>query len=168
MKKFFFIALFSCFSIIANAQAYLGGTIGIAVESSDSETSSAFFISPEGGYSFNKIWAVGASVAVQYQDVYGMDLTTVSVLPYVRATFARAGIVDFFGELSMGYMFTSFDGEKANGFEAGLRPGLKINFSDRFALLGRTTLLRYSYCEEVDNVGFSINGNLELGVQFTF
>lgn len=172
MKKLFLALMLLGISLAASAQAYIGGTLGIAVEhvsvDGGSGTSSAFSIAPEGGYYFNKTWAVGASLGIKYQDLTGTGITTFSILPYVRGTFASASVFDFFGELAMGYAHESADGYGVGGFIAGIRPGFVAHFSDKFSLIGRTTLLQYSHYDGVDGIGFAINSNLELGVQFTF
>lgn len=172
MKKPFLMLAMACISIAANAQAYVGGTLGISVvhasTSGVSATNSAFSIAPEGGYYFNETWAVGASIGVQYQSISDIGTTTFSILPYVRGTFAHAGMFDFFGELALGYAHESTDGYGAGGFNAGLRPGFAANFTDNFSLIGRTTLLNYSHYDGVNGIGFSINTNFELGVQFKF
>ena len=172
MKKLFLLMALACISIAANAQAYVGGTLGISVvhASTDgaSATNSAFSIAPEAGYYFNNTWAVGASVGVQYQSISDTGVTTFYVLPYVRANFAHFSVFDFFGELALGYSHESSDGYGTGGFTAGLRPGFTANFNDQFALVGRTTLLSYSHYDGVNGIGFAINSNFELGVQFKF
>lgn len=125
-------------------------------------------IAPEAGYKFNQTWALGVTLGYQYQDLGHYNLNTLKVLPYVRGTYAHAGNVKFFGELAAGYGHMSTDGDGVSGFMAGLRPGMAVNFNEKFALIIRTTLLEYSYFDELHTTGFSINGNLELGVEFTF
>lgn len=172
MKKLFLLMALACISIAANAQAYVGGTLGIAVAHAStngaSATNSAFAINPEAGYFFNDTWAVGASVGVKYQSVSDTGITTFSVLPYVRANFAHVSIFDFFAELALGYSHESVEGDGVGGFTSGLRPGFAANFNDNFALIGRTTLLSYSHYDGVNGIGFAINSNFELGVQFKF
>lgn len=172
MRKLLAILMLVCISLGASAQAYVGGTVGIGVEHASADggsvTNSAFLIAPEAGYYFNPTWAVGASVGVKYQDLGGTGVTTVSVLPYLRGTFAHAGIIDFFGELAMGYEHQSAGGSGVGGFVAALRPGMLINLNDHFALTLRTTLLRYAHYDGVNGIGFALNTNLELGLQYTF
>ncbi len=164
--------LLAGFVTAANAQAYLGGTLGIGVEHASADgvsaTNSAFSVAPEGGYYFNKTWAVGASVGVQYQNIADTGVTTFSVLPYVRANFAHASVFDFFAELALGYAHESSEGYGVGGFIAGIRPGFVAHLSDKFSLVGRTTLLKYCHYDGVNGIGFAINSNLELGVQFSF
>ena len=68
----------------------------------------------------------------------------------------------------MGYSHESAEGYGVGGFVAGIRPGFAAHFNDTFSLIGRTTLFSYSHYDGVNGVGFAINSNLELGVQFTF
>lgn len=172
MKKLFLFITLACISIAANAQAYVGGTLGISVAHASTDgasaTNSAFGITPEAGYYFNETWAVGASLGVKYQSVSDTGITTFFVLPYVRANFAHVSIFDFFAELALGYSHESSDGYGVGGFTSGLRPGFTANFSDQFALVGRTTLLNYSHYDGVNGIGFAINSNFELGIQFKF
>lgn len=171
MKKILILLTLVAAATVAKAQVYLGGTLGVAVEHAsyegDSATSTAFAFTPEVGYSFNKTWAVGTTAGVQYQSVSDVGVTTVSILPYIRATFAHAGAFDFFGELALGYGYQSSDGSGANGFISALRPGFVAHLSDKFALVAKTTLLKYNHFEGVNNVGFALNGGIELGIQFT-
>ena len=94
-------------------------------------------------------------------------------MPYLRSTFARAGKVDFFGELALGYGWAINDGDATGVFQAGLRPGFLVNISDKFGLVFRTTLLGYSNyhsdgSDNFDVIDFSIGNNFAAGVQFTF
>lgn len=172
MKKVCFVIMLCCVAFASHAQAYVGGTLGIAVTHADGDgvslTNSAFSVSPEVGYYFNSTLAVGTTVGVQYQSVSHTDVTSCYVLPYLRANFAHVSVFDFFAELALGYSHESSDGDGVGGFVAGLRPGLVAHFNDRFSLVGRTTLLSYSHYDGINGVGFAINSNIELGVQISF
>lgn len=165
--------MFAVVSVVANAQMYVGGTLGIGVEhvSGDydySTTVTTFTVAPEVGYNFNKTWALGGTVGVQYLDLSGEGVTTFSILPYVRATFAQAGIFDFFGELTAGYGYQSSDGYGVSGFIAGLRPGFVANLSNKFGLVAKMNLFKFNYFDGASDIGFSLNNGIELGVQFSF
>lgn len=166
-------------SLSSYSQYYVGGTLGIGVQTmkmdGDSYTNSAFSISPELGYNLNSTWAIGTSLAVQYtvDGGGGDDYTLLGISPYVRATFAEVGCVKFFteGALTYAYMkLSDYDGE--SGWGVSLRPGVLIALSDKFHLLGRTTLFEYSSAGsgsyKVSTTGFSINTNLQVGAIYTF
>lgn len=173
MKKLLFFLMLLGITTSAGAQFYAGGSLGmqvnhVKIDNGSSATVSAFGISPELGYDINPTWAVGLSIPVRYQHNDSYNTTIIGVLPYVRATFARAGLVDFFCELALGYGHQSSGDNGVSGFESGLRPGLKINFNDRFALVGRTSLFGYSYYDGLTGVDFAINNGFELGFQVSF
>ncbi len=167
MKKIAFFLMLLCITVSARAQFYAGGTFGIQVNhvSTDgiSATMSAFAISPEAGYDINSTWAVGITIPVGFQHTDSYDVTTVGILPYVRGTFASVSIVDFFGELALGYGHESSEGYGVGGFDSVIRPGLKINLNDKFSLIARTNLLSYSHYDGANGIGFAINGGFELG-----
>lgn len=168
MKKLILVMLLVCIAPFIRAESYIGGTLGYGLTRVSSETANVFIFAPEGGHRLNDVWSLGASVALKYQDVWGDGITNLALLPYVRATFAHAGIIDFFGEIAAGYGCYVSDGYYDNSFVCALRPGFLINTSKRFALLCRTTLLSYELIDEDSAVGFSINSNLELGFMFKF
>lgn len=168
MKKYILFLLILFAGMSAKSQVYVGGTLGLQAKvvsfDGDSDSESAFSVTPEVGYYFSDRWAVGATIPVGF----GNDITTVGVFPYVRFDFAKAGIVDFFGELALGWGHISSNGYGTNGFESALRPGLKINLSKKFALVARTTFLVLSHYEDVTQFGFAINNGFELGCAFKF
>ena len=172
MKKLLLTLAIIAMGLGANAQFYAGGTIGldvmsVHVDGGSSDTKTTFGIAPEFGYYFNKTWAVGASVGLNVASNEG-TLTTISILPYVRGTFARAGIVDFFGEFAVGYAHQSIEDFGVSGTIIGLRPGFAVNFTDKFALIARTSLFQYEYWDGTGIFDFSINKGFDLGVQFKF
>lgn len=172
MKKFLLAIIALAVSISVSAQVFVGGTLGLDVthesQSGTSNTQTVFLITPEAGYSFNSTWAAGIQLG------YGMvsdkiaTLNVVKLMPFVRATFARAGIVDFFGELGAGYTYRSVDHYDASGFAMELRPGMAVNFTPKFALIARTNLLGFEHWDGKNAVDFGLNKGFDLGVTFKF
>lgn len=173
MKKLLLIVVMLTAWVGAQAQVFVGGTVGIDFNTvgSDGEGSVTTYtaqVSPEVGYRFNKTWALGLQTVFGGVTVKGETLSQVVIAPYVRATFARAGIVDFFGEATVGYGYQSIDDYGTSGAVIALRPGMAINFSRRFAVIARTNLLQYEYWDGVYGVDFSINKGFSVGVQINF
>lgn len=166
----------------AQAQVYIGGSLGLDVVSTHvdgSETTTrqtTFGVMPEIGGRINKTWSAGVTMGYGISKQDGIKLETYRFTPYVRAVFARAGIVDFFGELTAGYVHMFLDDEDSlfkdddglSGMLAALRPGMAINFSRRFALVARTNLLQYEYWDGLRVTNFSLNKGFDVGVQVTF
>lgn len=172
MKKLFLVLAVIAMCIGARAQFYAGGTLGldvvhVYVDGGSSATSSTIAIAPEFGYSFNKTWAIGAQVGYGFTSSGG-DLTTFTVMPYVRGTFARAGIVDFFGEFGVGYGHQSTEDDGVSGTIFSLNPGIAVNFTPKFALIARTSLFQFEYWDGLGIFDFSVNKNFVVGVQFKF
>lgn len=159
-------------AFVSKAESYVGGTLGYGLEKVASDgysvTANSFKIAPEGGHYLNDVWALGVSVGFKYEDIGDEGITNVTVLPYLRATFAHAGIVNFFAEIAAGYGCDIYDGYSANSFVAALRPGLVVNTSKKFALLCRTTLVGYAHYKGANDIGIAINNNVELGFMFKF
>lgn len=157
----------------AQAQIFAGGTLSVDISTigSDGEgsvTNTTLQIAPEVGYSFNNIWVVGLQASFGGIALEGETVSRIVIAPYARATFARAGIVDFFGEASVGYGHHSIEGYGTSGTIIALRPGMAINFSPRFAVVARTNLLQYEYWDGDYGVDFSINKGCSVGVQINF
>lgn len=157
----------------AQAQGfYGGGSLGLqtahVTDGDNSATTTVIQISPEVGYEFNRTWSAGLCFAYALNHNNGYNLSIVNFYPYVRGTFARAGKVDFFGELAVGYGHQSVEEYGVDGVVAGLRPGLLLHFSERFALTARTELLTFQHYDGTSTVGFGLNGNYSVGVQFQF
>lgn len=173
MKKVLFTLMAIALGVCAHAQAYVGGTLGLDVirmheDGEGSLTQKTFAISPDFGYKLNQNWAIGATLSYAFSKAGDADVDQFCVMPYVRATFARAGIVDFFGELAVGYAHQSSGDEGVSGTVSALRPGMAINFNDNFALLARTNLLRYEYWDGLGIFEFALNNSLELGFRYSF
>ncbi len=174
MKKSLVILFLLYIVSIADAQTYIGAALNLDLVNSKqngrSSTTYTIEFSPEIGYNFNKILAVGTTFGIGYMDSSSMSksVTVCGVLPYVRATFARAKTVDFFVDVAAGYEYLFDDWDGVGGFISGLRPGINIHLSKRFSLLARTTLLSYSHMNDGTGGCLGINTNLELGAYFNF
>lgn len=173
MKKHILFFLVALISFSASARFYGGGTLGFGVlsvkeDSYSSSSTTALTIAPEIGYSFNPTWSLGASVSFDLNVAGGSTVTQLSVLPYVRATVARYGIFDFFGELAIGFGHQSWEGYGVDGVVSAIRPGFAAHITENFALTGRTNLLGYQHFDGWSYIRFGINNGTEIGVQFSF
>lgn len=173
MKKFlFFIMLLGAVSAVKAQSCYVGASLGVQSvtmkEDGESLTQTAFQITPEFGYQFNKTFSVGLTISYQLTHISDADLNAITVSPYVRATFARVSIVDFFGEVAAGYAHQSLGGYGVDGFVAGLRPGMMVHVSPKCAIVARTQLLGYEDMDGTSTTTFGLNGNYTIGVQFNF
>lgn len=171
MKKLLTLAFVAFMAMGAKAQFYVGGSVGVknvtTSVQSQSESVTAFQISPEAGYTFNRTWAAGLSLS--YADMDEVSLFAFS--PYARATFAHLGPVDVFAEGNFSFGSTKIDGaEKSTNFWGiGLGPGLKVNVSDKVAFITRTNLVNYVSTGDapVKTTTVGLNSDVSLGVQIS-
>lgn len=179
MKKLIFALMLACVAVGANAQAYLGGTLGLSIQNtketldygnyghhSNSITTTTFTLAPEIGYSFNKVLAVGTTFGLDCISVDSESVTGFFVLPYLRATFARAGKFDFFAEATVGYEFYNEDEYNYNSFMLGLRPGFRAHLNDKVSLIARSTLIGYEKIDGVSQTSISLFNNFSVGILF--
>lgn len=163
MKKIYLILIFMSFSLVLNAQTYVGGSLGFSI---NSNTETKFVLSPEAGYRFNKTWAVGTTIDLGTVSYDGDSSTAFSFMPYVRASFAHVSILDFFGELSVGYQHLLDYGN--NSLLIDLRPGFIIHLNKHWGILARTSILSFQAGNEECAIGFAIPNGLTVGIEYSF
>lgn len=170
MKKFLMTMAAMFVTVVASAQVYLGGGIGLGVTTVDHEDGSVFSwkVVPEIGYQFNEKWDAGLSIGFQgVQD----GANTFEVAPYARYSVYNAKLVDFFIEGTVAFKHISDDDNygDVNSFAIGFRPGIKVKLSDHFDFVGKVGFLGYEHIEHVNSFGFDFDGtNVQLGLLYKF
>ena len=177
MKKVIFtIALFA--SVMANAQTWVGGSIGLDLVKPDYEgakTITLFSIAPEVGYSYNEKFDVAIALSESLINYDGETANSLSVEPYVRWTFANSDKVSFFIEGGFGVGYTEFaDDEFLDDsqieFHIGFRPGVKFEMSDKVGLVAKLGFIGYEkVIDTYEAFGFNVNNNsLSFGMYYNF
>jgi len=174
MKKFILAALVAVASLSANAQVWLGGSVGFGVNSpkvGDSQTT--FVIAPTVGYALSDKW----EIALEFE--YGMKTNVPDgdvkdefrIAPFARFNFAKAGIATFFVDGGFGFGKKNYEGGlDTNTFNVGLRPGVKVELSKNIELDAKLGYLGYYNEKDVkDFFGLNVNGEaLSFGVTYKF
>lgn len=169
MKKMMTLAFVALMAMSAKAQFYVGGSVGVKNVTTSvnghSESATAFQISPEAGYTFNKTWAAGLSLSYANSD----KVSSFGVSPYARATFAHLGPVDVFAEGNIAFGSSKVDGSNSSTsfWGVGVGPGLKVNVSDKVAFITRTNLINYVSIGDapVKTTTVGLNSDVSLGIQ---
>ena len=181
MKKIMMTLAAVCVAATMNAQVYVGGGIGFQSVSSDGNSETFFTVMPEIGYNLNEDWAVG--IVLGYGEsrdkakktvVYKQKAYTVS--PYARYTFAKFDKINLFVDGGVGYTHYDDNGDKANEFSVGLKPGLAVNLNEKLSFVAHVGFLGYTNYKEdvsgakaVNNFGVGLDGtNLSFGVYYNF
>lgn len=148
------IAVMAVAAISANAQYYVGGSLGynstkakteIAGQSADN-TVSAFSIAPEFGYNLDDNLAVG--IKLGYANADGKK-NTWSINPYLRYTYAKAGNFSAFVDGGIAYQTEHVNGEKnwgnTNTFGIAINPGFSYAVSEKVSLVAHIGDLSYAF-----------------------
>lgn len=188
MKKIFAVALVAMMTMTANAQVYVGGTVGLKSMSCDGTSATSFTINPELGYNLNDSWAIGVNVGyatnnIAYDNNGGFagkldkNVNTFSVSPYVRYTFAKLDKVNFFADGIVSYANTGNSDVKVNAFGVGIQPGVAINLNEKVSFVAKLGQIGYSSAKAdvdgakaVNQIDFSLNSlaALNFGLYFNF
>ena len=129
MKKFFAIAILAVASLTANAQAWIGGSVGFDWEKSKAEGAKAetsWEVAPEIGYDLDETWAVAIKLGVGGESYYTeaglhqkeVSYTTFIINPYARYKFANIDNLTFF--LDGGIAYKSHGKNRGNSFGIGI------------------------------------------------
>lgn len=148
MKKIILSALVAASAIAANAQVYVGGSLGFNSfkANEDAKAATTFTIAPEIGYNFNENWAVGANISFQTKNTEPKSSSTFGVDVYARYTFAKTGIASFFVDGGVGMV--TMNNERGAAFNVGVRPGIKVALSEKVDLVAKTGLLGYTWANK--------------------
>lgn len=177
MKKIILAAIVAASSLAANAQVWVGGSLGFNVTDKDNADKSEmiFQVAPEVGYSLNENWDVAVALDLSMlQNVNGVkddNVTAFEVSPYARYTFAKSGIASFFvdGVVSFG-SYKPKGVDATTSFSIGLRPGVKVALSEKVCLVTAIGQLGYkSVKDEYNQFGFAVdNTAINFGLYYAF
>ena len=187
MKKIFVIVGLLVAGMTANAQLYLGGTVGFDFKTTtyesdavDSRTTLSFSFYPEVGFFINDRFSVGAELGFGIQtDSYTDDATVnFRFIPYARMALLEAGRFQVLGKASINTDIKS----EYTYFGLHIDPILAYNVNDKIILQANLNFLslRTFYEGNKDSnstfgFGFGLNannvatlGNLRFGFIYKF
>ena len=173
MKKLIFVAVALLTAFTAKAQYYVGGNVGLEVNS----TYLGVTVLPEVGYTLNEKMSVGAVLGFDIdnwkEDTKSLD---VSIYPYLRYTFLEMGPVKLFADARVDLSLyrrrdynniTDQWNDPVSGFDwgIGIAPGIAIPLTDQLSVVGHLGYFGYHYGT------FELNAdgnNLTVGLYYSF
>lgn len=181
MKKIVLLMFVVCAALTANAQVYVGGSVGFW--HNDDADATSYKIIPEIGYNLSDKWALGMEIGYYHAEdgIFNGEIMPetnfFSVAPYARFIYYENGIVRLF--LDGGFGFGTYKikdlGDSENGFEIGIKPGIAVKLNDRFSLISKIGFLGYRDEYITANLqggnGFGLDfspANISFGVQVNF
>ncbi len=184
MKKILLTLATIAVAISANAQVYLGGTVGLASTGSESgKDETAFKLLPEIGYNINNDWAVGTVVGYSKGsfallgdlDAGLLGTKAFTIAPYARWTFVHSKMVNVFLDMGFGFMSGEMSGHDFTAFNVGVQPGVAVNLNNHFSFISKVGFFGYQEVNpEGDGnnshaFGFDVNGNnIQFGLIYNF
>lgn len=176
MKKFLAAVVVAVCSLTANAQVWIGGSLGFATIDPQGPDNSVttLTIAPEFGYKLNQKWEIG--VALEETAVFADDnVNAFYIAPFARYNFFHSGIATLFvdGGFIVGtqnYNSSYVHTDSHTTFGLGFRPGVKIELSHRLALEAKTGYLGVkAVTDSYTSFGFGVNNEeLSLGLVYEF
>ena len=155
MKKFLFTIALVAVAFVANAQWWVGGSVGYMYEDSNKPTPNEITVSPIGGYSFNENWGVGLGIIINDQfgknaNVFGFGLS-----PFARYTpFTYEGFsILFDGGFDWRINSSKYGSVTgtSNNPSICITPGICYAFNDKFCLVAHLGFVGYKGYNLGDN-----------------
>ena len=164
MKKIMMTLAAIAVAATMNAQAYIGGALGLGFENklikadgSGDATGVTFAIKPEIGYNLSEKTAVGIvlgfgvtnntnemkslspTFANQLPDGVKFDksATQFEIAPYFRYKFVQFDKVDLFIDAQVGFTYTKLDEWNNTTFAIGVRPGIAYTPTEKISLVAK-------------------------------
>ena len=170
MKKIFLTLMVMVAAVAANAQVWVGGSLGFR-SYSDSDVSgikSSFNIKPEVGYDLSEDWSIAIALGYEMtKPEVGDDISKISVNPYARYKVIKAG--NFKAFLDGGFGFQSSD--EVNDWNVAIKPGVAYSLNENFSIvahLGDGLIYRGGDTKEENGIALDIANGLSFGVYYAF
>lgn len=170
MKKILLPALFAAVAASANAQYYVGGSVGFETSKTKGlPSSTTFTLLPDFGYEMDEQLGFGIEIGYQHTGNYanelvgsvsGLKANTFKIAPYVRYTYLKTGMIKLFLDGKVGFSTTSMKrdvtsidsngnpisttqkyNDRANAFSITVEPGIAFEVAKSWSIEAKTTNL---------------------------
>ena len=117
MKKIVLVCIVAIMATAAQAQIYVGGTLGfssVKTENSDAELKTTTIkLLPEIGYELDENWSIGTVVGYQYSKTGDLKTNTFTIAPYARYSFLQSDLIKLFVDGGFGFSTAKVKGSDA-------------------------------------------------------
>lgn len=134
MKKVILVLALALMAFTANAQVYIGGSIGFQAAGGTAVVN----LAPEVGYNLNDDMSIGGVIG--WRNTVG---STFTLAPYFRYFLADLGPVRFFCDALLELDIYSNSGQTTTSFGVGVAPGMALPLGDHLSLVGRLGRMGY-------------------------
>lgn len=187
MKKLFITLAFVAAAFFAQAQLFVGGSLGFTntkdpLDNPGAEKITKINVLPTVGYMFADNMGVGVDFGMNYKkEKYDNDVKTTEwvINPYFRYIFAEVDNFKFYGDLKAEMKFgkqkqDGADDVKTSTFGVGVVPGMSYNLTDNISMVASLNILRLGYTQTKEGdakqkeFGFGVNENTPLNIGFVY
>ena len=178
MKKIFLTLMVMVASVAANAQIWVGGSLGFwnNGDAEGAETKTTFNLAPEVGYDLSEDWSIALGFGYELQKPEdGENTTVLQVNPYARYNVLKAGAFKLFldGGVTIGNI--EYADEDYSAWNVGIKPGVAYSLNEQFSLVAHLGFLGYrdsddeiSQYVKTKGFGFEFANNLSFGLYYAF
>ena len=172
MKKIFLTLMVMVAAVAANAQVWVGGSLGFQTwsEAKGLETKTQFDIKPEVGYDLSEDWSIAIGLGYTLKSPEDSDAdskSTFTVNPYARYKFLKAGNFSLF--LDGGFKFETAD--EVNDWNISIKPGAAYAINENFSVvahLGDGLIYRGGDTKNDNGFALDIANGLSFGLYYAF
>lgn len=177
MKKTIIAAMLALAGLAANAQVFVGGTMGVSTEKqSNIDRYTTFTFAPTVGYNFNDKISAGIEFAYTYGDQGLLSQNEILLGPYARYNFFAPESVEglkVFAEAAIYYNYLNLDIDGSsidgNGVQIALRPGVSYMIGSNWQVLAKMNLFSFTHMDGSSSTGFGVNPTkVSFGVAYNF
>lgn len=181
MKKMLLTLLVAVSALVANAQTYVGGEVGLWRNNNAHSTD--FVIQPEVGCQLSDRWSIGMNVGFAHSSKDDNKVNGFIIAPYARYTYLKLGAVSLFLDGGFGfntYRWKGYD-ESCNAWQVGVTPGISVRIAKNFNFIAHVGFLGYRDSDVLldngeslsafgeDGFGFCLSSNdLRFGLYYDF
>ena len=167
MKKVFLTLAFLLTTVVASAQIYVGGGIGLKYNKpNEGDATTSVCIKPEVGYQLNDKITVGAVLGADWvQDAS----TTIKVEPFVRYTFLRMGNFAVFADGAVGFgMIKPEEGDNVTTWNVAVRPGVEYAINNKWSIAAHAGEIGYFDVDGENSIDVNLGNAVSIGVYYKF
>jgi hypothetical protein len=176
MKKIVLTMVAAMVAVVMDAQIYVGGAVGFQTVSHDGNSTTAFTLKPEAGYSFNEDWAVGMAFGYSESGKDESKVKTFIINPYVRYNAVKFDKVNLFLDGGLEYINTKYDSYKNNTFGIGVKPGISVALTDNLSIVSHMGFIGFKSskpdfdgAKATNTFGVDLDTNhLDFGLYYSF
>lgn len=179
MKKFLLTAVVAVFALAANAQVWVGGSLGASTSKHSYDghelyKENAVKIAPTIGYTYNDDWDFALDLIYKHNDGKEINSNSFGFAPYARYKFVKAGAFKAFVEGGFSYENTHVSGvdKNVNSWEIFIRPGVSYDLSKKVTIDAKLGALNYQFDKQGDyktnTFGLDLHSDVQFGVYYNF